>query len=834
MATFGQTGNGGSSSSSSADANIANRSTEANSSPASNGILVSVQARLWLSAAGSTVAQAAIWDSSGNLLATGDEITITNTTEAELTFPFSGANAISLTAGTGYTYGVSWKDPGTPSVTWSRQATASTSFKNNVAYVTGSPQNPLGTGTVSGPIDMYVIYSTGTTLTKTQSGVANIFVPPLANQTGKARLQKTIPVTQPAILRNATNIDITQDFQGLGYAGSQRKVAHNSTGRIFAAYRTEDLSNGSTYEPYVAYSDDGGSTWTVSEVAVITTDHQRVPSIYVDTSDIIHIAWYGKDPSNTGTNQRQIKYAHSTNGGATWSSWVSVGGDVTGYTSSSLWQEHPTIIADPSNASNLYVVWEGRDSVNTSSQMIKFSKSTDGGSTWSSWVNLGPSGSRPDITLTSNGNIHVLYYDSSGTTGSVQQPWHMYSTDGGSTWSSPTVIGDTGYDSRHVSFVTDGTNLYAVWRAPNATYATPQIQYASWNGTSWGSISTVSPSAGLYQFFPQIALISGVLTAVWFETSDSASYPSESPTTGNIRMSKYISGAWTTATVVTSGGFDLYANIDRTAPYIIIETGAASPYHIQFMSYQSAATKTATQTGSARISKGISSTQSAIGRIQNTLTKTQAGKARIGQSATKTVTAVGRILNTVTSTQSATARIIALVTKTQAAKGRISKTFSATQTAITRIGVGTTNTQQGKARIAKVLTKTQAGTARISASQSRVQTSVARLAKALNTTQAGKGHIVVLVTKTQQAKGRIAILVSRAQNAVARIGDTLTYTQAGKGRIKGHPSYVPLPSVVGSPEKPVAVSSPVSAVTVASGGNGTAVNGSGTAVNVEE
>jgi hypothetical protein len=158
MATFGQTGNGTNSSTSSADANLANRSTEVNSSPSTTGILQSIQVRLWLSASGSTLVQGAIWNSAGHVLAVSDEITMTNTTEQELTVPFSGANQITLTSGTGYTYGISWKDPGSQNVTWSRQTTSSTSLKNTVTYVTGSPQDPLGTGTVSGPVDMYVIY----------------------------------------------------------------------------------------------------------------------------------------------------------------------------------------------------------------------------------------------------------------------------------------------------------------------------------------------------------------------------------------------------------------------------------------------------------------------------------------------------------------------------------------------------------------------------------------------------------------------------------------------------------------------------------------------------
>ena len=157
MATFGQTGNNASSSASSADSEIANKAADAESTPASNGTLDAVVARLFLSDVGSTVARGIIWDVDGNLLATGDEVTISNTTEQEITLPFSGASRISLVAGTKYSYGVMWDDPGTININWSRQGTASASIKNNITYPT--PTNPQGVGTVSGPIDMYVSYT---------------------------------------------------------------------------------------------------------------------------------------------------------------------------------------------------------------------------------------------------------------------------------------------------------------------------------------------------------------------------------------------------------------------------------------------------------------------------------------------------------------------------------------------------------------------------------------------------------------------------------------------------------------------------------------------------
>lgn len=160
LLTFGQTGSGGNTSTSSADANLVNRSTEANSSPTSNGTLVSVTWRTNLSVAGSFNAKGVIYNASGVPLATGDQVTITSTTVQSIVLTFSGVNLISLVSGTGYAYGVFFSDPGTPNVTWYRQTTTSTSFKNNTSYALG-PQNPLGSGTVSGPVDMFVTYDTG-------------------------------------------------------------------------------------------------------------------------------------------------------------------------------------------------------------------------------------------------------------------------------------------------------------------------------------------------------------------------------------------------------------------------------------------------------------------------------------------------------------------------------------------------------------------------------------------------------------------------------------------------------------------------------------------------
>lgn len=157
MATFGQTGNNGSTSASSGDSDLLNKDNDAESTPATNGTLDKVVARVWMSGGDTTtIAKGLVYDASGNLLAVSDEVTVNNTSEAEVEFPFSGAARIALTAGTKYTYGLMWDDPGTGDINWSRNTTSSASWKNTITYPNAA--DPHATGGVSGPIDMYVSY----------------------------------------------------------------------------------------------------------------------------------------------------------------------------------------------------------------------------------------------------------------------------------------------------------------------------------------------------------------------------------------------------------------------------------------------------------------------------------------------------------------------------------------------------------------------------------------------------------------------------------------------------------------------------------------------------
>ena len=160
MPTFGKLTDGANSNTSSVDRRAASQAT-----PQFNGQVSSITFRIWLDSAGTTNAKGVIYSDSagspGTLLATSDEITVTNTTEQALTANFSGANRIYITGGTPYWIGFIQKDPGVPSVIRSQDGTASLQASDTDTYATG-PTTPWGAATlISGPLDVYVTYDGG-------------------------------------------------------------------------------------------------------------------------------------------------------------------------------------------------------------------------------------------------------------------------------------------------------------------------------------------------------------------------------------------------------------------------------------------------------------------------------------------------------------------------------------------------------------------------------------------------------------------------------------------------------------------------------------------------
>ena len=147
-------------------------------SPTATGKVTAGHARVWLSSAGSTNTKLLIYADSagapGALLAVSDQLAVSATTEAVRDYVFSGGNQITVTQGVNYWVGIGWDDPGTPSLTFSRDVNANQRLEQTgFAYPTFP--DPFGTpsGSFSGPIDVWV-ETGGTTVVGTPTGTTYV------------------------------------------------------------------------------------------------------------------------------------------------------------------------------------------------------------------------------------------------------------------------------------------------------------------------------------------------------------------------------------------------------------------------------------------------------------------------------------------------------------------------------------------------------------------------------------------------------------------------------------------------------------------------------------
>lgn len=383
-------------------------------------------------------------------------------------------------------------------------------------------------------------------------------------------------------------IDNVTDVRALGYSG-QRKTVVDKEGNMYFAYRKPYKGKN---EIFVAKAAKNGNSWSVSgtdkPISLVGKGvDQRVPSIAIDSKGTLHVIWYGAD-SKEQINNRQVKYSRSTDGGKTWTSWKNIT-KVSGYKSSQeYWQEHPMIFAG--NDNTLYAAWEGKDS-KYSKQQIKFSRSVDGGNSWSKWKNIRVTSnntqSRPTILQDNQGRLHILMYSSYKSSADTQQIQYAYSDNGGSTWSNWKSISNSAYDSRHLSAALDQNgDIYIAWRGQSSSGGQAQILYAALKGGNWSSPVQVLASSE-YQFFPSICLsTSGIPYVTWSQTSDASEFPRENPTAGKAYVSYLESnGTFSAAELVSGDGTSLYPHmpdsVSSSQSVVLYETGSGKSYAVK-------------------------------------------------------------------------------------------------------------------------------------------------------------------------------------------------------------------------------------------------------------
>jgi len=217
---------------------------------------------------------------------------------------------------------------------------------------------------------------------------------------------------------------------------------------------------------------------------------------------------YDSDASSSAHN---IRLAKSTDSGETWTySYVDSSG--TGAADDALF--NPTLAIDSNNY--LHVVYNGTTGGSTSKR-LRYTYSTDGGSTWAAETELVvPTATYKHesaaIAVDSNDNLHVVWSGNhSGSTTRFQirykERWARNST-----WSriyNLTNEASSNRQQKSPSIAIDsGNNISVVWYGNNSASAYYQIRYKSYRNStgSWSSITNISANKAYGQSYPSIAI----------------------------------------------------------------------------------------------------------------------------------------------------------------------------------------------------------------------------------------------------------------------------------------------------------------------------------------
>lgn len=301
--------------------------------------------------------------------------------------------------------------------------------------------------------------------------------------------------------------------------------------------------DGSTEVIQSASSTDGGATWSTPVTLSAAGETAGNPQVATDGTTITAL-WNRFDGSND-----RIQAASSTDGGATWSTPVTLsdaGGSAFGARA---------VISGTA----ILATWTRSDGSN---YRIQAASSTDGGATWTTPVTISEPGQDAftQQVVSAGTIITVLWKQSDGVTNRIRS---ALSTDGGATWSTPANLSAAGGDAGAPQVVSGGTTITATWVRFDGSDDRVQLASSSDGGVTWTIPITLS-DADEGASSPQVATGGGVMTAIWSRfdgtatrvqtASGAASAPSALAATG---MAQTL--APSVAVVLLLGGVSLLA-----------------------------------------------------------------------------------------------------------------------------------------------------------------------------------------------------------------------------------------------------------------------------------
>ncbi len=325
----------------------------------------------------------------------------------------------------------------------------------------------------------------------------------------------------------ALNWSGTTDLSDANQNATTPQVAVDNSGNSIAIW---SWSNGSKTIIQSSYSSDKGKTWSDPVNMSDTSNNGTFPQIAMDNSGHAVAVWVWYDGSNN-----IIQSSSSSDYGQTWSDPFDLTG--TGRNAS-----RPQIVMD--NSGYAIAIWERSEIGGT---RIESSYSDNYGVDWYDAVPISEAEENANyaqIAMDSSGHAVSVWVRSDGANDRIQA---SYTSDYGSTWSTPDTISVVGVDA-DVPIVTlnDLGHSIIIWTLYSGNNET-QVAYSSDYGQNWSSGVTIS-TAGLEADRPDIAMdSSGNAIAIW-EADSATTYRI------NVSYSSNHGATWSDPIIISEDG----------------------------------------------------------------------------------------------------------------------------------------------------------------------------------------------------------------------------------------------------------------------------------------
>src|SRR5882672_6990900 len=356
----------------------------------------------------------------------------------------------------------------------------------------------------------------------------------------------------------------------------------SNPGRMIGTWQQNRWSAGASQGIGVAYSADGGATWTRSRAPLSRCtggtpgnggNYERVSDPWVAISSDGGTAYLMALAIGSAATTSAMLVSRSIDHGQMWSDPTSLILDGTAF-----FNDKNSITADPLIAANAYAVWDRPGAGNNGPTI--FTRTIDDGVTWSQARAIYDPGSNAQtlgnvIVVTSNGtlvNIATRIVPSGSRR--VADLIAMRSTDQGATWTPPIKINDLlavgAFDPHTRAAIRDGSDLpqaaagpngeiYVVWqdaRGTNGQIDAVLLSKSIDGGITWSPPVRVNTQATVQAFTPRVHVRSdGAVAVSYFDTRNDTSDPTSLPTDYWLVRSTDGAATWSEAHI--AGPFDL-------------------------------------------------------------------------------------------------------------------------------------------------------------------------------------------------------------------------------------------------------------------------------------